>query len=161
MGKPKKALSPSQSRFRYLSGMFTANVAVAGFVFLSFVSGIALISILIMCVGGAAVLCNAEPAGCVRSLAMPLLQFAFIAGPPAAVFGFSVWQLRRIKLKINKMEYVSPVREQLLQLPADEILVRGADQPAVAPQELLRAAQSQAGDRAEVELLRSADVGQS
>lgn len=37
--------------------------------------------------------------------------------------------------------YVPPVAEQVAALPAEEILVRGADPPVAMPEELLRAAQ--------------------
>jgi hypothetical protein len=38
--------------------------------------------------------------------------------------------------------YVPPVAEQLAALPAEEILVRGSDQPAASPDELVRASAS-------------------
>ena len=38
------------------------------------------------------------------------------------------------------LAYVPPVAEQIAALPAEEILLRGSDQPAATPDELLRAA---------------------
>lgn len=51
-------------------------------------------------------------------------------------------------------DYVPPVREQIDTLPADEILVRGSDEPTAKPDELLRAPQAAVAEPAE-ELLRA------
>ena len=42
--------------------------------------------------------------------------------------------------RAKSLPYVPPVAEQLANLPADEVLLRGSDQPSAAPDELLRAA---------------------
>ena len=55
--------------------------------------------------------------------------------------------------------YVPPVREQIHSLPADEILLRGSDQPAAVPGELLRAAHEGTDATAAEELLRSTENG--
>jgi len=52
------------------------------------------------------------------------------------------------------ISYVPPVREQLGNLPAEAILVRGSDLPGAAPGELLRAARG-VEDKAAEELLRA------
>jgi len=54
------------------------------------------------------------------------------------------------------LSYVPPVAEQIAALSADEILLRGSDEPAIGPEELLRAARAGTAEQAE-ELLR-ADV---
>lgn len=49
------------------------------------------------------------------------------------------WKLRqREARRARSIPYVPPVREQIAALPADEILVRGSDQPAAGQEELLR-----------------------
>ena len=42
--------------------------------------------------------------------------------------------------KLEAIPYVPPVAEQLAALPANEILVRGSDEPAAAASELVRPA---------------------
>jgi hypothetical protein len=54
------------------------------------------------------------------------------------------------------LPYVPTVTEQIAALSADEILLRGSDEPAIGPEELLRAARAGTAEQAE-ELLR-ADV---
>ena len=58
--------------------------------------------------------------------------------------------------KAASIPFVPPVVEKLKTLPADEVLLRGAEQPAVPPDELLRAA-TVGGTTPGVELLRAAD----
>jgi hypothetical protein len=68
-----------------------------------------------------------------------------------------IWMARtagKINTKINSLEYVPPVAEQIKDLPAEEILVRGSDQPAATRDELLRAA-NEAQDTGSEELLRA------
>ena len=55
--------------------------------------------------------------------------------------------------KKQEIEYVPPVAEQIAALPAEEILLRGSDQPAATSGELLRATHS-ATETAPEELLR-------
>ena len=55
---------------------------------------------------------------------------------------------------IKRIEYVPPVAEQLAALPAADVLLRGSDQPAAAPDELLRPAHEGMETDAE-ELLRA------
>lgn len=61
---------------------------------------------------------------------------------------------RKAKFRGDRVAYVPPVREQIAVLPADEVLLRGSDHPAAAPEELLRAAQ-QVTETASEELLRA------
>ena len=86
---------------------------------------------------------------------MQLLYWLLYGG--LAIFGITtigVWLSARSHKVAERIVYVPPVREQVAALPADAILVRGANQPAAAPGDLLRAAQ--AGSKTEVaqELLR-------
>jgi hypothetical protein len=69
-----------------------------------------------------------------------------------AFVSFRSW--RRSKHEAETIAYVPPVREQIAALPAEEILVRGSDQPAATPDELLRPARERAETGAE-ELLRA------
>jgi hypothetical protein len=50
--------------------------------------------------------------------------------------------------------YVPPVREQIAAFPAEEVLLRGSEQPTATPEELLRAAQV-GSETASEELLRA------
>jgi hypothetical protein len=56
--------------------------------------------------------------------------------------------------KAKALPYVPPVHKQIAALPAEEILVRGSDQPAALPEELLRAAHEGVVESA-AELLRA------
>jgi len=60
---------------------------------------------------------------------------------------------RHIDGKFRSISYVPPAREQIAALPANEILVRGCDQPSARPEELLRAARNGMDGRAD-ELMR-------
>jgi hypothetical protein len=55
---------------------------------------------------------------------------------------FCGWLLRYSAQKSETLQYVPPAHEQVLTLPAAKVLVRGSDQPAATPDELLRAAHS-------------------
>lgn len=66
----------------------------------------------------------------------------------------SLWLGRVALITIKELPYVPPLRAQVVDLHAPEILVRGSDQPAATPEELLRAAQAGTGEAAE-ELLRA------
>lgn len=48
--------------------------------------------------------------------------------------------MRTAARRSDEIVYVPPVREQVAALPADEVLLRGADQPASGPADLLRVA---------------------
>ena len=48
---------------------------------------------------------------------------------------------KQISEKSRLLSYVPPVRKQIAALPAEEVLLRGSDQPGATPEELLRAAQ--------------------
>ena len=74
-------------------------------------------------------------------------------GVPALLMLKAIDTYRNQVRKARMIPYVPPVREQLAALPADKILVRGSDQPAAAPGELLRAARTGAETEAG-ELLR-------
>lgn len=58
--------------------------------------------------------------------------------------GGSTWLFARLwrssATAANTLDYVPPVREQIAVLPADEVLLRGSDEPSATPEELLRAA---------------------
>ncbi len=56
--------------------------------------------------------------------------------------------------RVQTLEYVPPIREQIAALPAEEVLVRGSDQPATRNAELLRSTYYGAA-AAEEELLRA------
>jgi hypothetical protein len=60
---------------------------------------------------------------------------------------------------VRRVTYVPPVHEQLAALPADEILLRGSEQPAARSGELLRAAH--AGAETEAGELLRADQGRT
>ena len=79
-----------------------------------------------------------------------LLVLGMFAGP-----AFLAWTIRQhFTKKAASLPYVPPVREQIATLPADEILLRGSEEPAAAPGELLRAAQGRTETGSE-ELLRA------
>lgn len=66
------------------------------------------------------------------SLAIGLVLYAFVS--------FGGWKYRQAYArKARSIPYVPPVAEQIANLPAEEILVRGAEEPTVTPEELLRA----------------------
>ena len=64
------------------------------------------------------------------------------------------WMMRKSARRMDTLPYVPPVAEQIADLPAEDILVRGSNQPAAASGELLRAAREGAEAEAE-ELLRA------
>jgi hypothetical protein len=65
------------------------------------------------------------------------------------------WKSSRHYLaKAKALPYVPPAHGQIATLPADEVLLRGSNQPVAAPDDLLRAAQAGAVESAE-ELLRA------
>ena len=59
----------------------------------------------------------------------------------------------RVVVRGDAIPYVPPVAEQIAALPVADVRVRGSDQPAATPEELLRAAQAGTAEPAE-ELLR-------
>ena len=73
---------------------------------------------------------------------------------PGAMVYLGVQGIRNANKMADDNLYVPPIREQIADLRADEILLRGSDQPAALPVELLRAAREGAETEAE-ELLRA------
>ena len=81
------------------------------------------------------------------------VDFVFlICAAALSLVGVLAW--RGSNKETASLPYVPPLSEELAALPADEILLRGSDEPAATPGELLRAAQAGAADSAE-ELLRA------
>lgn len=81
----------------------------------------------------------------------PLLIPIVVAGFVAL---FGILSSDQIREKLDDT-YVPPVEEQLANLPLEDVLLRGSDQPVATPAELLRAARP--GMKTEVEeLLRPA-----
>jgi hypothetical protein len=80
-------------------------------------------------------------------------------GLAVSTIAFRLFQATLSSIKeVRALPYVPPVQEHLAALPAEEVLLRGAEQPAAAPEQLLRAAHK--GDRTETaELLRAASGG--
>jgi len=74
----------------------------------------------------------------------------------AVIFMLGVSQVDLAERKERRFPYVPPVAEQIAALPAEDILLRGSDQPAATTDELLRAAQAGTTHEA-VELLRPGD----
>jgi hypothetical protein len=74
-----------------------------------------------------------------------LPQFLFVGALIlAAICGLSVLGSRlynRLDQTARFIPYVPPVQDQIAALPADEILLRGSNQPAASKDELLRADQ--------------------
>jgi len=68
-----------------------------------------------------------------------------------------VWLWRPSSKRANALAYVPPVAEQIAAMPAEEILVRGSEEPSAAPGELLRAARTGAETEAG-ELVRASQV---
>src|SRR4051812_26784534 len=70
----------------------------------------------------------------------PWLYPACLIGIPISYYLMSVGirLRRRAADQAQAVTYVPSVRKQLAALPAEEILVRGSDQPAATPEELLR-----------------------
>ena len=66
--------------------------------------------------------------------------FAFLALAPLAVAVYLGHVSASSFKEVRALSYVPPVAEQLADLPAEEILLRGSDQPMATPGELLRAA---------------------
>ena len=77
-----------------------------------------------------------------------------VCGFFTAIMGWLTFQCFSSALAVPIPPYVPPVREQIATLPPDEVLLRGSDQPAATPDELLRATQVTQQTTAE-ELLRS------
>jgi hypothetical protein len=74
-----------------------------------------------------------------------------------AGIGFSIYGGRMVALSVRVAQaipYVPPVAKQIATLSADEVLVRGSDQPAITPEELLIAADARM-ETASEELLRA------
>ena len=72
----------------------------------------------------------------------PSMDAAVTIALSAAVLttlGAAVYRKAHDEAKV--IPFVPPVAEQIANLPADEVLLRGSDQPASVPGELLRAAQ--------------------
>ncbi len=64
----------------------------------------------------------------------------FLCGVPA-LYGRRLWLASEEVIK--SLPHVPPVSEQIAALPADEVLLRGSNAPAAAPEELLRPAGKQ------------------
>ncbi len=75
-------------------------------------------------------------------------------GVPALLMLKAIDTYRNQVRKARMIPYVPPVREQIAALPAEDILVRGCDQPTASVNELLRAARAGGTEPAE-ELLRA------
>jgi hypothetical protein len=82
---------------------------------------------------------------------MQFSAYAIVTGPITLL---GIWNLREAKQIAERASYVPPVKEQIEALPAEEVLVRGSDQPAATCDELLRATNEVSQTPAE-ELLRS------
>ncbi len=94
---------------------------------------------------------NGTPAGmAMGKLAAAAIFFSFTGAP--AFCGLMLWQAAAKKAR--SIPYVPPVREQIAALPAEQILVRGSEEPDVLPQDMLRAALLES-EKPEEELLRS------
>jgi hypothetical protein len=78
---------------------------------------------------------------------------SFCVGMGIAIYLTSCWfrKWRSAREKLAAIPFVPPATKQLSTLPAEEILVRGSDQPSATAEELLRA--SQAGTDLEAEEL--------
>ena len=72
------------------------------------------------------------------------------------ICGLGGWLFLASLEKTVSLPHVPPVREQIAALSAEEILVRGSNEPAAAPRELLRAAH-EGTEMAVEELLRQGD----
>jgi hypothetical protein len=109
-------------------------------------------------------------------LDLVLLVRAAVPGYPASWLSASIWTTLTLfcgaggyaytrmaeasRCSARTLKYIPPVAEQLAALPAKEILVRGSDQPALAPDELLRAARE--GEATEArELMRASQAQKS
>lgn len=66
--------------------------------------------------------------------------------------------VREANQRAAEMSYIPPIREQIAALPDEGILLRGSDQPAAVPEELLRPADS-GSHTADENLLRAIDGG--
>lgn len=124
---------------------------------------IALSVIALVCVIGAFAVPAAMAATILAMMLMPKSLSDGVRIPLAvlATIGIPTFVLLRVILlyrsqvdKARGIAYVPPVAEQIAALPAESILVRGSEQPAAQPEELLRAAQSGAETEAG-ELLRA------
>jgi hypothetical protein len=83
--------------------------------------------------------CEVEDEPCLYQ--WPIARPAMIAIPVGVLIGIACcagsWSVKR---KADRIPYVSPVADQLAEIPAQQVLLRGSGQPAAAPDELLRAA---------------------
>jgi hypothetical protein len=87
---------------------------------------------------------------------LPWTLPAYLLAIPAAFVLGGAFVARHCVKKATAIPYVPPVREQLAWLPADEVLLRGSDEPAATADELLRAAAHATETPAE-ELLRATE----
>ncbi len=113
-----------------------------------------ILSIYALAVAGFALVLIHAAVQSIRESGSNTVFFAILA---TAVIAFGLHTGRRAALSFREsrsIPYVPSVAEQIAALPTEAILVRGSDEPAAAPGELLRAA---AGTETEVgELLRAA-----
>jgi hypothetical protein len=88
-----------------------------------------------------------------RALSEVFWYFIPFVTVPAAFVLMGAWLFKFCAQRSAALPYVPPVREQVGALPAREILVRGASEPAASNGELLRAAHKQSETGA-MDLLR-------
>ena len=88
-----------------------------------------------------------------HSAFVPLLFWLVMSIATAITVG-SALVFRSSLRTVRTLPHVPPVREPIAELPSDEILLRGSDEPAALPGELLRAAHAREAEPAE-DLLRA------
>jgi hypothetical protein len=81
-----------------------------------------------------------------------MTAFIFIGSFGFAAVGAGLWCKASLRT-LRQLPYVPPVSEQVANLPSDRVLVRGSDEPADKPGDLLRAAGAIASESPD-ELLR-------
>ena len=140
-------IDPVKKRREYLRSKW---LAYAGLILVCILGGSTVLAISGAAIGF--VVLTTTPNSAFRHLGTGLI----IAIPTLVLMGYVNAYKSQVK-KARAIPYVPPVAEQISSLPSDEILLRGSDQPAATPEQLLRAAERAGMETAPEELLRPSD----
>ena len=147
----------AQKRREYLLAQAgTGTVGCVG-VGLTVIFGLLTAISLVSVIGTAAWCFQPGPDGAFPAIAafvVCLLMLVFFA----SITFFCIWMVSVAADDSRSRAYVPPVREQIAALPAEEVLLRGADQPVAATEDLVRPVQAVMETDAD-ELLRSVEGG--
>lgn len=139
------AVAGKRRRAYLLSKAAAVTMGIVGFGLLLCFGFLTLLSVLVMIMKLAGLKdLGAEPVSAELISGIVCAGIAYLGGTMVA----------KANNRVVDTPVVSPVREQIAALPAEEILVRGANEPVAEPGELLRAARAGEGTQV-AELLRA------